>query len=114
MPCKVCAACGLVWIHGSAVQLPRTRWPRRPGGDPRRPGDVGSALPEPALFEATRRTLSVDHYDCFYLSNNPDHLDVAKDLGMATGLFVTGSEAAPETEHTIVRGFEDLLRSRGA
>ena len=77
-------------------------------------GDVGSALPEPALFEATRRTLSVDHYDCFYLSNNPEYLDVAKELGMATGLFVTGSEAAPETEHTIVRGFEDLLRSRGA
>ncbi len=77
-------------------------------------GDVGSALPEPALFEATRRTLSVDHYDCFYLSNNPEYLDAAKDLGMATGLFVTGSEAAPETDHTIVRGFEDLLRSRGA
>jgi hypothetical protein len=33
---------------------------------------------------------------------------------MATGLFVTGNEAAPETEHTIVRGFEDLLRSRGS
>ena len=77
-------------------------------------GDVGSALPEPSLFEATRRTMSVDHYDCFYLSNNPEHLDVAKELGMATGLFVTGSEAAPETDHTIVRGFEDLLRSRGA
>ena len=33
---------------------------------------------------------------------------------MATGLFVTGNEAAPETEHPIVRGFEDLLRSRGS
>ena len=76
-------------------------------------GDVGSALPEPALFEATRRTMSVDHYDCFYLSNTPEHLDIARELGMATGLFVTGSEVAPETEHTIVRGFEDLLRSRG-
>lgn len=77
-------------------------------------GDVGSALPEPALFEATRRTMSVDHYDCFYLSNNPAHLDAAKELGMATGLFVTGAEAAPETTHTVVRGFEDLLRSRGS
>lgn len=27
---------------------------------------------------------------------------------------VTGNEAAPETEHPIVRGFEDLLRSRGS
>ena len=58
-------------------------------------GDVGSGLPEPALFEATRRTMSVDLYDCFYLSNNPEHLDTAKELGMATGLFVTGNEAAP-------------------
>jgi FMN phosphatase YigB (HAD superfamily) len=77
-------------------------------------GDVGSGLPEPALFEATRRTMLVDLYDCFYLSNNPEHLDTAKELGMATGLFVTGNEAAPETEHPIVRGFGDLLRSRGS
>jgi FMN phosphatase YigB (HAD superfamily) len=75
-------------------------------------GDVGSALPEPALFEATRRTMSVDLYDCFYLSNKPEHLEAAKELGVATGFFVTGAEEAPETEHTIVRGFEDLLRAR--
>lgn len=75
-------------------------------------GDVGSTLPEPALFEATRRTMSVDLFDCFYLSNVPEHLDVAKELGLATGLFVTGAEMAAETEHTVVRGFEDLLRSR--
>ena len=75
-------------------------------------GDVGSILPEPALFEATRRTMSVDLFDCFYLSNVPENLDAAKELGMATGLFVAGNEPAPETEHTVVRGFEDLLRSR--
>ena len=77
-------------------------------------GDVGSALPEPALFEATRRTMSVDLYDCFYLSNNLEHLEAAKEVGMATGLFVTSAEMAPETDHTIVRGFDELLRSRGA
>jgi FMN phosphatase YigB (HAD superfamily) len=75
-------------------------------------GDVGSTLPEPALFEATRRTMSVDLYDCFYLSNVPGHLDAAKELGLATGFFVTGAEEAPETDHTVVRGFEDLLRAR--
>lgn len=75
-------------------------------------GDVGSMLPEPALFEATRRTMSVDLYDCFYLSNVPAHLDAARDLGMATGLFLTDEEVAPDTDHTVVRGFEDLLRSR--
>jgi FMN phosphatase YigB (HAD superfamily) len=75
-------------------------------------GDVGSTLPEPALFEATRRTMSVDLYDCFYLSNVPEHLDAAKELGLATGFFVTGAEEAPETEHTVVQGFEDLLRAR--
>lgn len=75
-------------------------------------GDVGSMLPEPALFEATRRTMSVDLFDCFYLSNVPEHLDAAKEMGMATGLFVAGNENAPPTDHTVVRGFEDLLRSR--
>jgi len=75
-------------------------------------GDVGSTLPEPALFEATRRTMSVDLFDCFYLSNVPEHLDAAEAMGMATGLFVAGDEDAPETSHTVVRGFEDLLRSR--
>ena len=58
--------------------------------------------------------MSVDLYDCFYLSNNLEHLDAAKEVGMATGLFVTSAEMAPETEHTIVRGFDELLRSRGA
>jgi FMN phosphatase YigB (HAD superfamily) len=75
-------------------------------------GDVGSTLPEPALFEATRRTMSVDLFDCFYLSNVAEHLDAAEAMGMATGLFVAGDEVAPETTHTVVRGFEDLLRSR--
>jgi methionine salvage enolase-phosphatase E1 len=77
-------------------------------------GDVGSALPEPSLFEATRRTMSVDLFDCFYLSNNVEHLDAARELGIATGLFVTSAEMAPETDHTIVRGFDDLLRSRSS
>ena len=76
-------------------------------------GEIGSLLPEPALFEATRRTMSVDLFDCFYLSNVPEHLDAAKELGMATGLFVAGNEPSPQTDHTLVRGFEDLLRSRG-
>jgi FMN phosphatase YigB (HAD superfamily) len=75
-------------------------------------GDVGSPLPEPALFEATRRLMSVDLFDCFYLSNVPEYLDAAKEMGMATGLFVAGSEHSPDTEHAVVRGFEDLLRSR--
>ena len=77
-------------------------------------GDVGSTLPEPALFEATRRTLSVDLYDCFYLSNLAANLDVAEELGMATGLFVAGSDPVPDVEHTVIFGFEDLLKTRGA
>ena len=76
-------------------------------------GDVGSILPEPALFEATRRTMSVDLFDCFYLSSNRGNLDVAEELGMATGLFLSGNDAIPETDHTVVLGFEDLLKTRG-
>lgn len=77
-------------------------------------GDVGSILPEPALFEATRRTMSVDLFDCFYLSSIPGNLDVAEELGMATGLFLSGNDAIPDTDHTVVLGFEDLLKTRGA
>ena len=76
-------------------------------------GDVGSILPEPALFEATRRTMSVDLFDCFYLSSIPGNLDVAEELGMATGLFLSGNDAIPDTDHTVVLGFEDLLKTRG-
>lgn len=77
-------------------------------------GDVGSVLPEPALFEATRRTMSVDLFDCFYLSSIEGNLDVAEELGMATGLFLSGNDAIPDTDHTVVLGFEDLLKTRGA
>ena len=76
-------------------------------------GDVGSILPEPALFEATRRTMSVDLFDCFYLSNIPGNLDVAEELGMATGLFLSGQDPIPDTGHTVVLGFDDLLKTRG-
>ena len=31
---------------------------------------------------------------------------------MMTGLFLAGNESAPATGHTLVRGFDDLLRSR--
>ena len=77
-------------------------------------GDVGSILPEPALFEATRRTMSVDLFDCFYLSSIQGNLDVAEELGMATGLFLSGNDTIPDTDHTVVLGFEDLLKTRGA
>ena len=77
-------------------------------------GDVGSMLPEPALFEATRRTLSVDLYDVLYLSSVPDYLDAAADLGMATAYFAAGPSDVVDTPHTLVRGFEDLLRGSGS
>jgi FMN phosphatase YigB (HAD superfamily) len=76
-------------------------------------GDVGSMLPEPALFEATRRTLSVDLFDVLYLSSVPEYLDAASDLGMATAYFAAGPGEVIETDHTLVRGFDDLLRGSG-
>ena len=76
-------------------------------------GDVGSMLPEPALFEATRRTLSVDLYDVLYLSSVPEFLDAASELGMATAYFAAGPGEVIDTTHTLVRGFDDLLRGGG-
>ena len=75
-------------------------------------GDVGAALPERPLFEATRRVMSVDLYDCLYLSSIPEFLDAASDMGMATGYFAASPEDVQETKHTLIRGFDDILRGR--
>ena len=75
-------------------------------------GDVGAALPERPLFEATRRVMSVDLYDCLYLSSVPEYLDAASDMGMATGYFAASPEDVRETEHTLIRGFDDILKGR--
>ena len=77
-------------------------------------GDVGAVLPERPLFEATRRVMSVDLYDCLYLSSVPEFLDAASDMGMATGYLAASPEDVQETEHTLVRGFDDILRGRSA
>ena len=75
-------------------------------------GEVGAALPERPLFEATRRVMSVDLYDCLYLSSVPEYLDAASDMGMATGYFAASPEDVQETEHTLIRGFDDILKGR--
>ena len=77
-------------------------------------GAVGAALPERPLFEATRRVMSVDLYDCLYLSSVPEFLDAASDMGMATGYFAASPEDVQETEHPLIRGFDDILRGRSA
>lgn len=77
-------------------------------------GEVGAVLPEPPLFEATRRVMSVDLYDCLYLSSVPEYLDAAAKMGMATAYFAASPQDMLETDHTIVRGFDDLLRGRSA
>ncbi len=75
-------------------------------------GEVGAVLPERPLFEATRRVMSVDLYDCLYLSSVPEYLDSASDMGMATGYFAASPEDVQETEHTLIRGFDDILKGR--
>ena len=75
-------------------------------------GEVGAALPERPLFEATRRVMSVDLYDCLYLSSVTEYLDAAADMGMATGYFAASPEDVQETEHTLIRGYDDILKGR--
>ena len=75
-------------------------------------GEVGAVLPERPLFEATRRVMSVDLYDCLYLSSVPEYLDAAADMGMATGYFAASPEDVQETEHTLIRGYDDILKGR--
>ncbi len=75
-------------------------------------GDVGAVLPERPLFEATRRVMSVDLYDCLYLSSVPEYLNAASEMGMATGYFAASPEDVQETEHTLIRGYDDIIRGR--
>ena len=77
-------------------------------------GEVGAVLPERPLFEATRRVMSVDLYDCLYLSSVPEYLEAASAMGMATAYFAASPEDVQETEHTLVRGFDDILRGRSS
>jgi len=75
-------------------------------------GDVGQTLPEPALLQATRRVMSVDLFDCLYLSSVPENLDAAREMGVATGFFHPGPGDPPETAHSLVRGFDELFKGR--
>ena len=77
-------------------------------------GEVGAVLPEPPLFEATRRVMSVDLYDCLYLSSVTEYLDAAAELGIATAYFAASPNDVTETEHTLIRGFDDILRGRSS
>lgn len=76
-------------------------------------GDVGQTLPEPALLQATRRVMSVDLFDCLYLSSVPENLDAAKEMGVATAFFHPGPGDPPETAHSPLRSFDELFRGRG-
>ncbi len=76
-------------------------------------GDVGQTLPEPALLEATRRVMSVDLFDCLYLSSVPENLDAAKEMGVATAYFYPEPGDPPETAHSPLRSFDELFRGRG-
>ncbi len=75
-------------------------------------GDVGQMLPEPALLQATRRVMSVDLFDCLYLSSVPANLDAAQEMGVATAFFFPGPGDPPETAHSPLRSFDDLFRGR--
>jgi len=77
-------------------------------------GDVGQTLPEPALLQATRRVMSVDLFDCLYLSSVPENLDAAREMGVATAFFHPGPGDPPETAHSLMRGFDELFKGRGA
>ena len=74
--------------------------------------EVGAALPHPPLLEATRRRMTVDAQDCLYLSSVPEYLDMAAKLQMNTAYFAASPADVLETSHTLVKGFDDILRSR--
>ncbi|MDE0268558.1 MAG: hypothetical protein OXI96_05925 [Acidimicrobiaceae bacterium] len=75
-------------------------------------GEVGAVLPQQSLLEAARRTMSIEVYDCLYLSSVSEHLDAAEQIGMITKHFAVGKDDTTGVSHSVVRGFADVLKTR--
>jgi putative hydrolase of the HAD superfamily len=61
-------------------------------------GEVGLRKPEPAIFALTVERLGVAPGECVFVDDNPSHLAVAKEQGMATVLHRSPEDSISELE----------------
>ena len=75
--------------------------------------DVGTQTSNAAMFEVLRRESSIAHGHCLYVDTDVRALDRARELGMRTALFDTGSlELPPVIGHPVVHDFKALFAGR--
>jgi FMN phosphatase YigB (HAD superfamily) len=75
--------------------------------------DVGTQTSNAAMFEVLRRESSIAHGHCLYVDTDVIALDRARELGMRTALFDTGSLELPAViGHPVVHDFRALFAGR--
>lgn len=75
-------------------------------------GDLGSRLPDPAVYEAVRRATGVEYSAWLVIGGDTDSLDVAQSLGAGTAWFTTRKRAGANPRHPVVESFGDFFRRR--
>lgn len=70
---------------------------------------VGARLPEPAMFEALRRTAGVDPASCLLIDDRLRVLEAAHAAGFGTAWYSPTGRAKEAPGHSIIRGFPELL-----
>lgn len=72
-------------------------------------GSVGVTTPEPAIFEALRRTTGVEPAATLIIDDRLRVLEAAGAMGYGTAWFSPSGRAVEAPGHSIIRGFSDLL-----
>ncbi len=66
---------------------------------------VGVRKPEPAMYEALRRTAGVEPRRCLLIDDRIENLDAARDLGYLTALFSPDATTPRVGDHAVLAGF---------
>jgi putative hydrolase of the HAD superfamily len=66
---------------------------------------VGVRKPEPAMYEALRRTAGVEPRRCLLIDDRIENLDAARELGYLTALFRPGAGTPRVGDHAVLAGF---------
>ncbi|MCP5030113.1 MAG: HAD-IA family hydrolase [Actinomycetia bacterium] len=66
---------------------------------------VGVRKPEPAMYEALRRTASIEPRRCLLIDDRIENLDAARELGYLTALFSPDATTPRVGEHAVLAGF---------
>lgn len=72
---------------------------------------VGARTPDPAIFEAMRRSAAVAPEACLLIDDRLRVLEAAREKGFGTAWYSPTGRAKEAPGHSIIRGFADLLSS---